>query len=238
MSDSLVFVTGGSSGLGLALARSVPFPARVIDLSRRGAPGFEHVPADLATPAGWDAAAAAFDRELDGFRGERAVLVHSAGVLTPIGFAGEVDPAAYRRNVLLNSAAPQILGDAFLRAWSRSKAEGVVLMISSGAASSVYEGWSSYCAGKAALDHWVRAAGAEQQSRGGRCRLLAVAPGIVATAMQEEIRDTPTRDFPEVERFVALHTDGSLRPAEEVAAEIWALLDQPLENGAVLDLRG
>lgn len=237
MGGSLVFVTGGSSGLGLALARSVPFPARVIDVSRRGAPGFEHVPADLATSEGWDVASALFERELEGFRGERAVLVHNAGVLTPIGFAGEVDPGAYRRNVLLNSAAPQVLGDAFLRALARSEAAGVVLMISSGAASSVYEGWSSYCAGKAALDQWVRAAGAEQERRGGRCRVLAIAPGVVATAMQEEIRATPERDFPQLERFVELHEEGVLRPAEDVARELWALLDEPLENGAVLDVR-
>ena len=165
------------------------------------------------------------------------MLVHNSGMLTPIGFAGEVDPAAYRRNVLLNSAAPQILGDAFLRAWSRSEAEGVVLMISSGAGSTAYQGWSSYCAGKAALDHWVRTAGMEQQGRGGRCRLLAVAPGIVATAMQEEIRRVSPDRFPNVGRFVKLHESGELRRPMQVAREIWALLDRDLENGAVVDLR-
>ena len=42
-SDPLVFVTGASSGIGLALARAVPWPgARVINVSRRAAPGLEH----------------------------------------------------------------------------------------------------------------------------------------------------------------------------------------------------
>ena len=70
-------------------------------------------------------------------------------------------------------------------------------MISSGAAFTVFEGWSAYCAGKAAMDQWVRTAGAEQARRGSRCRLLAVAPGIVETAMQEEIRAASSDDFPE-----------------------------------------
>ena len=238
MAQSLVVITGASSGLGLALARTVPWsPARVIDVSRRGAPGLEHVKADLADPAGWREVAALFERELAGFEGERAVFVHSAGTLEPIGFAGEVDAHAYARQVLLNSAAPQVLGDAFLRAMRGSAAPGFVVMISSGAARSVYEGWSAYGAGKAALDHWVRTAGAEQERRGGRVRLLAVAPGVVETAMQEQIRATDAADFPEVQRFHELAERGELRAPEDAARDVWSLLGRELPNGAVVDLR-
>ena len=108
---------------------------------------------------------------MKGFAGERVVFVHSAGTLEPIGFAGEVDAASYARQVLLNSAAPQALGDAFLRAAAGTEAPCTLLFISSGAASSVYEGWTAYGAGKAAVDQWVRTAGAEQKRRGGRCRV-------------------------------------------------------------------
>jgi benzil reductase ((S)-benzoin forming) len=238
VAQSLVFITGASSGLGLALARTVPWsPARVIDVSRRGAPGFEHVKADLADPTGWREVAALFERELAGFGGERAVFVHSAGTLDPIGFAGEVDAGAYARQVLLNSAAPQVLGDAFLRAARATAAPCFVVMISSGAARSVYEGWSAYGAGKAALDHWVRTAGAEQERRGGRVRILAVAPGVVETAMQEQIRATDAADFPEVRRFHELAERGELRAPEDAAHDVWSLLDRALPNGAVVDLR-
>ena len=238
MSGSLVFISGASSGIGLALARSVPFrDARVIDISRRGTNAAEHLAADLADPSAWRVVAESFEREIPGFAGERVVFVHNAGTLEPMGFAGEVDGEAYARQVLLNSASPQVLGDAFLRAAARTDAACHLVMISSGAASSVYEGWSAYCAGKAAVDQWVRTAGAEQARRGHRCRVLAVAPGVVATAMQEQIRKTSPRAFPEVARFVELHETGALRAAEEVAPRIWALLDRDLENGAVVDLR-
>jgi benzil reductase ((S)-benzoin forming) len=238
MPGPLVFVSGGSSGIGLALARGVPWPdARVIDISRRGAPGIEHFRADLADPASWLQVAALFARELAGFAGERAVFVHSAGTLSPIGFAGEVDPAAYTRQVLVNSASIQVLGDAFLRAARETRARCTLLNIGSGAAQNVYEGWSAYCAGKAAADHWVRTVGAEQARRGGRCRVMSVAPGVVATAMQEEIRATPEREFPAVARFQELHEDGALREPDQVARELWALVESDPENGAVLDLR-
>jgi len=234
----LVFVSGGSSGIGAALARAVPWKGvRVLTLSRRPAAGLEHLAVDLAEPAGWEAAAKAFAREVAGFAGERVVFFHAAGTLTPIGFAGEVDPAAYRRNVLVNSAAPQVLGDAFLRAAQTTRARCDLVFISSGAAHSIYEGWTSYAAGKAAVDQWTRTAGAEQARRGGRCRVVAVAPGVVATAMQEEIRRSPTRNFPQVSRFIELHKAGALREPDEAAREIWALLARDFPNGAVLDLR-
>lgn len=238
MTPPLVFVSGGSSGIGRALIEALPWPgARVLNLSRRPAPGSEHVAVDLAGPSGWARAAACFERELAGFSGELAVFVHAAGTLTPICFAGEGDPDVYRQNVLLNSAAPQLLGDAFLRALGRGSARGWLLFIGSGASTGVYEGWSGYGAGKAATDQWVRTVGAEQAARGDRCRIVCVAPGVVATPMQEEIRATPAEHFPQVERFEALHSEGQLRDPAEVARELWAVRERELPNGAVIDLR-
>jgi len=238
MTRQLVFVTGGSSGIGRALLEACPWSdARRIDVSRRGTPSCEHFCADLSDPSDWPGVADLFRRELSDFEGERAVLFHSAGTLAPLGFSGEVDPEAYTRSVLLNSAAPQVLGDAFLRASARTQARCELVMIGSGAANNPYAGWSAYCAGKAAADHWVRTAGVEQELRGGRVRLLSAAPGVVATPMQEEIRQTAERNFPDVERFVALHEEGALRDPSVVARELWALLDKDLANGSVLDLR-
>jgi benzil reductase ((S)-benzoin forming) len=238
MPSHLVFISGASSGIGRALARAVPWAgARVIDISRRGTPDVEHFQADLSDPASWPGVAELFAREMKGNDFEQVVFVHSAGSLEPMGFAGEVDAESYTRQVLLNAGSIQVLGDAFLRAAQQTSAPCTLLNISSGAAHNVYEGWSAYCGGKAAADHWVRTVGAEQTRRGGRCRVLSVAPGVVQTDMQKQIRETAERDFPEVERFREMHTEGALRDADEVARELWELLERDLENGAVLDLR-
>lgn len=220
------------------MAHSVPFAgARVIDISRRGAKGFEHFAADLADPASWNAVGELFAKEMAGFGGDRVIFVHSAGTLEPMGFAGEVDASGYARQVLLNSAAPQALGDAFLRAAAKTEAACTLLFIGSGAASSVYEGWSAYCAGKAAVDHWVRTVGAEQERRGQHCRVLSVAPGVVETPMQEQIRGMTEDAFPQVERFRELHRQGALRDPKDAARDLWALIEDERPNGSVLDLR-
>lgn len=240
MVGPLIFITGASSGIGLAMARSVPFEsARVIDVSRRGGEHLEHFAADLADPASWPATAALFEKEMAGFEGERVVLVHSAGTLEPIGFAGEVDAEGYARQAVLNAAAPMALGDAFLRAARGTRAPCTLLFIGSGASTNVYEGWSAYCGGKAAVDHWVRTVGAEQKRRGDRCRVVCVAPGVVETAMQEQIRGMNEDAFPQVERFRLLHRQGALRGAEDAARDLWAIVESDtFPNGSVLDLRG
>lgn len=238
MVQNIVFITGASSGIGLALREALPLEnVQFTDISRRGTKDREHFPADLADPAAWRGVADLFEARLKGFTGDRAVFIHSAGTLHPIGAAGEVDSEAYARNVLLNSAAPQVLGHAFLHALRDSTAAGSLVMISSGAAENVYEGWTSYGAGKAAVNQWVRTAGAEQARHEGRCCVLAIAPGIVETAMQEEIRATPASDFPDVAQFAEMQVEGALRRPDVVAREIWALILGEPANGAVLDLR-
>ena len=237
MSETLIWISGASSGIGKALADNVPWDdPRIIDISRRGAPGVEHVEADLSDPASWPTVAESFHRELDGFSGERVVFVHAAGSVQPIGFAGEVDTKEYTRNVLLNSAAGQVLGHAYLAAAKDVDAERFLIMLSSGAASLVGAGWSSYGAGKAALDQWVRDVGAEQDQRGG-VHVAAVAPGVVATDMQQQIRETKPEDFPKRDKFVELHQSGQLSDPKEAASQVWARLQSGFENGAVLDVR-
>ena len=242
MVDTLIWITGASAGLGAALATTVPYDdAHVVNISRSAGPdGTEHLPADLADPAAWSAVEAHLLVRLPEFSGSRVVFIHNAGTLEPIGFAGEVDTLPYRSNVLLNSASGQVLGHAFLRAVAESGFEGDVrlVMISSGAANRPYPGWSAYAAGKAATDHWVRSVGEEQQLRQSKTTVLAIAPGVVATAMQAQIRATNEADFPSVERFHELHDEGQLADPETAARGVWSVITSNAATGTVTDLRG
>ncbi|MGH9182852.1 MAG: SDR family NAD(P)-dependent oxidoreductase [Acidimicrobiales bacterium] len=237
MGDSLIWISGASSGIGQALARTVPWEgARVIGISRSRPAGIEHVEADLSDPSDWQSVGSSLQRELASFAGRRVVFVHAAGTLEPIGFGGEVDTGAYVGNVILNSAAPQVLGHLFLAAVRDVPASRHLVMLTSGAAKSVYPGWSSYGAGKAAIDQWVRDVGAEQSIRGG-VQVLSVAPGTVDTGMQAQLRQTSEDDFPNRQKFVDLYAADRLSDPEEVARGIWGLLDRGLDSGSVVDLR-
>lgn len=237
MTDNLIWITGATSGIGRALADSVPWAgSRVIGIGRRPAEGLEHVQADLSDPHSWLHVAEAFRRELDGFDGERAVLIHSAGTLDPIGFAADADPEQYLANLMLNGVASQVLGRHFVSASAGVPAQCSLVMISSGAAQKIYPGWSAYGASKAAMDQWVRIVGAEQEIRGG-VKVFGVAPGVVDTDMQSQVRAADEKQFPSLQRFIDLHENGMLIPPGEVARWIWRLIDEGVGNGEIVDLR-
>ncbi|MCR6633481.1 SDR family oxidoreductase [Devosia sp.] len=63
---------------------------------------------------------------------------------------------------------------------------GTIVNISSGAATSALEGWSHYCATKAAVLALTRVADLEYRSQG--IRVVGLSPGTVATCMQEQIK--------------------------------------------------
>jgi len=235
--EALVWISGASGGIGRAMAASVPWSgARVIEISRMPPGGREHIEADLSDPLTWHRVGASFKEELAGFDGDRVVFIHAAGTVEPLGFAGEVETAPYERNVILNSAAPQALGHLFLNAVRGVKARRHLIMFTSGAAKSVYPGWASYGAAKAAVDQWVRDVGAEQIIRGG-VQVLSVAPGTVNTGMQARLRAAGPDDFPQRQKFIDLHEADRLAAPIDVAHTIWGLLDGELDSGSVVDLR-
>ena len=59
---TVAWISGASSGIGAALARSVPYDgARVLGISRRPPVVGEHVAADLADVDSWDRVALSFE---------------------------------------------------------------------------------------------------------------------------------------------------------------------------------
>jgi NAD(P)-dependent dehydrogenase (short-subunit alcohol dehydrogenase family) len=237
MANNLIWITGVSSGIGRALAASVPWSdSRAIGIGRRPVDGVEHFQADLADPRSWPAVGDAIRSELTEFKGDRVVFIHSAGTLDPIGFAADVDPETFLASLMLNGVASQVLGQQFVSAAAGVPAERSLVMISSGAAQKVYPGWSAYGASKAAMDQWVRIVGAEQQIRGG-VKVFGVAPGVVDTPMQREVRAADEHQFPSLQRFIDLHENGQLVPPEVVASWIWRLIEEGEENASIVDLR-
>jgi benzil reductase ((S)-benzoin forming) len=237
MANNLIWITGASSGIGLALARSVPWSdSRVVGIGRRPAEGLEHLQADLADPGIWTSVGESIRSDLKAFGGDRVVFIHSAGTLDPIGFAADVDPKAYRAALMLNSVSSQVLGQQFVAAAAGIRARATLVMISSGAAQKVYPGWSAYGASKAAMDQWVRIVGAEQEIRGG-VRVFGVAPGVVDTPMQAEVRAAEQEQFPSLQRFIDLKQNDQLVAPEVVASWIWKMVDAGEDSGSIVDLR-
>lgn len=69
--------------------------------------------------------------------------------------------------------------------------------------------------------------------------MLAIAPGVVDTDMQTEIRKSDKSNFRDIERFIALKEDGALNDAETVGKKIFEMdNDDTLQSGSILRVEG
>jgi NAD(P)-dependent dehydrogenase (short-subunit alcohol dehydrogenase family) len=162
------------------------------------------------------------------------LLINNAGTVQPIGPVGTQEVAAISRAVNLNVAAPLMLTSAVAAA-SSDASDRRILHISSGAGSNAYPGWSVYCATKAAVDHHARAVAMDQTPA---LRICALAPGVVDTDMQAEIRAAALDKFPLRERFEALKQNGQLSSPDECAERVVEyLLSEKFGQVPVADLR-
>jgi benzil reductase ((S)-benzoin forming) len=231
-------VTGHTKGLGAAIAaeliaRGIPVLGLARSRAAAAPPGLltelEVDLSDGAALAAFVAGGALGDWLADA---DTTLLVNNAGVVAPVGPLAEQDPLAVLRAVTLNVAAPLALAAAVVRA---SRGQRRILHVSSGAGRNAYPGWSVYCATKAALD---RHAEAVLQDGDAAVRCASLAPGVIDTGMQAEIRATPESRFPMKERFVQLKQEGALAKPEECARKLVDYLLAPrFGRDAVADLR-
>lgn len=243
MTTSAAVVTGISRGLGAAiaghlLAGGVP----VLGLSRgtnheladRYGSSLTQVPIDLADAAALEAWLGTGTLRSHLQSAELAVLVNNAGILHPIGPLAVQDPSAVSRAVAVNVGAALTLSAAFVQA-TPSHNDRRILHVSSGAAHHPYAGWSVYCASKAALDQHARAVALD---RTPRLRIGSVAPGVIDTAMQADVRGSRDEWFPDRARFAAMQREGRLiRPEDAGRTLVEYLLSPRFGAEPVVDLR-
>jgi NAD(P)-dependent dehydrogenase (short-subunit alcohol dehydrogenase family) len=231
MGSTVVWISGASSGIGAALAESVPHPeARVIGIGRRRPARGEHVEADLSKPAAWPAVAAHFGDVLARGDAGSAVFLHLSGIGTPAGPAAEADLEAYTAAVLLNSASGQVLGKAFLEACRRTGTRPTLVLCSSPAAATPVYGVSQYGAGKSALQYWAAAVATEVEGWG---RVFSVVPFAVDTPMVRATIAEPGAT-PIAGRLRAAAERGDLATPEATAAQIWSLVLDESTNGSAV----
>ncbi|HAT29914.1 MAG TPA: short chain dehydrogenase [Janthinobacterium sp.] len=236
-------LTGHTRGLGAAiaaelLARHIPVlglaRARNTDLAGRFPAMLEECALDLAdgaAVAGW-LAGATLGRFLDSCGA--VLLINNAGTVQPVGPLATQDGTAIARAVGLNIAAPLMLAGA-LAAAGGPALERRILHVSSGAARNAQAGWSVYGATKAALDQHARGVALDKTPG---LRICSLAPGVIDTDMQAELRASSLERFPGRDRFDALKREGGLSDAASCARRLVDyLLSEQFGQAPVADLR-
>jgi benzil reductase ((S)-benzoin forming) len=193
---------------------------------------------DLADTAALERAFDRVEQRIRGKRFAKAVLINNAGIVAPVGPVEKVDGRALELNIVVNLVAPMLLMRRFLAATEGNADVVRIINISSGAGRRPVFGWAAYCAAKAGLDMATRVVAFEAAARRRPVEAVSLAPGVIDTGMQGVVRAVSADDFVDVERFRTMKAEGTLRPAEDVAADILRLeREGRLRGDAVLDLR-
>jgi 3-oxoacyl-[acyl-carrier protein] reductase len=227
LQGKIALVTGASRGLGEGVARALAKEgAKVMLLARDG-----DLVQTVAREIGASARALACDVS-DYPSVERAVadtrqllggldiLVNNAGVIEPIADLASSDPAAWARSIQINLIGAYNVVRAVLE--GMQKTGGTIVNVSSGAAYRPLEGWSAYCAGKAALAMVTRSIQLETSG----IRVFGFSPGTIDTDMQVKIRASGMNMISQIPR-------ANLSPVEHAVRGLVYLCD-----GASDDLIG
>ena len=221
----MVFVTGASSGIGLATAKAfaalgakVAVNGRSVEVLERLASeiGAVACPADVLDEEAINGAVAHAVSEL----GSIDVLVNCAGVLVG-GTAQETTTACWDANFNVNARGAFVCMHAAMPHLLKSK--GNIVNVSSVNGQQSFQGCMAYCASKAAVDQMTRCAAVDLAPLGVRCN--SVNPGVVRTELQKRggMDDGKYEAF--LERSKATHPIGRVAEPEECAELILFLAD-------------
>jgi benzil reductase ((S)-benzoin forming) len=215
----VVYITGTSRGLGKALAEQYLEKGDMVVGMSRGSTikhdNYQHINIDLSDIDKLEKIVFRSTEDAKSY-----ILINNAGTLGEVKHLGSMDSLMIARSIALNVTAPMILTNKFMGALCNENVEKYVLNIGSGAGSSAVDGWSVYCTSKAAINMFGAVFDKEIMLNNSNCTVRTLAPGILDTEMQSEIRQSSIEHFSEKKRFEDYKNNNELNSASEVAAKI------------------
>lgn len=247
----LTILTGASRGMGLAMAQQLLAPdalllclsrhphAALAEQARRVDATLLQWPVDLEHGASAAAQLGAWLREQNPGALASATLINNAGVIPALVPLRDADPEGLAQALRVGLEAPMLLAAAFLDATRNWPLPRKVLNISSGLGRRAMASQAAYCAAKAGMDHFTRCLALDEALHANGAKVCSLAPGVIDTDMQQQLRSADATQFPDHGSFAGLHSQGQLTSPTEAAHRVLAYLARSdFGNEPVADVRG
>ena len=234
---NVYYITGTSKGLGKAISEQLLQNTDnfVVGISRNQTiehKNYKHISLDLSKPV------EVINFKFDIFdNAESYVLINNSGIIGDIKHIGNVDNKKIIETYNVNIVSPSILTNNFVRDYKNTDAKKTILNISSGAGRHSIESWGAYCASKAAMDMFSLVANDDfNYLSDNNFKIFSVAPGIVDTPMQDDIRSANESDFSAVNNFITYKKQNLLSQPEQIAQQLIDMLKKH-PNTVISDVR-
>jgi NAD(P)-dependent dehydrogenase (short-subunit alcohol dehydrogenase family) len=231
-SSHLTIITGASRGLGRAMVLQLLRPGhRLLCISRHAdadlearareaGAELEQWQQDLSDAPGASSRLAAWLSGIDSAHFASATLINNAGAIGRSCPLSEAIADELAQALRVGLEAPMLLTSTFLSATKTWQAERKVLNISSGLGRNAMGSQAPYCAAKAGMDHFSRAVALEEKAAPHGARIVSLAPGVIDTDMQVQLRGSDAALFPDRSRFERLKAEGQLDTPDAAAAKV------------------
>ncbi|WP_353239409.1 SDR family NAD(P)-dependent oxidoreductase [Limnohabitans sp.] len=239
MKDHLYILTGASRGMGLAMAQQLLATGNtLLCISRNASPqlatraqksglALMQWTHDLADTEGVSARLRDWLQSQVPGQFASATLINNAGVIPPVVPLRQSQAADLARALRVGLEAPMALSAVFLgatQAWSLPRK---VLNISSGLGRYPMASQAGYCAAKAGMDHFTRCLALDEALHPNGAKVCSLAPGVIDTDMQVQLRGTTSEAFPDQSKFAQLKASGLLSSPEQAAEQVLRFLARP-----------
>ncbi len=230
LTNKAAVITGASRGIGEAAALELASQGVNVVLAARSKNSLDEIVSRIIDNGGTACAVECDVSEYEEVAnavtecvaqyGKIDILVNNAGLIDPIARLEDSDPNQWGNVVDVNlkgvyhglrSALPLM----------KQQGSGVIVNISSGAATGALEGWSHYCATKAGVLSLTKCAHKEFGELG--IRVVGMSPGTVATDMQVSIKASGINPVSQLE------TSDHIPPEWPAKAIAWLCTDAAAE---------
>lgn len=239
MQKHLYILTGGSRGMGLAIAHQLlQAEHELICISRHANEGLAAAgkkakvslsqwTQDLSDGQAASERLGHWLQQQDPAQWCSATLINNAGTIPPIAPLSQAHPQDLAQALRVGLEAPMQLCARFLGATEPWGLPRKVLSISSGLGRRAMASQAAYCAAKAGMDHFTRCLAMDEALKPQGAKVCALAPGVIDTDMQLQLRSASHAAFPDQPRFAQLQEQGLLTSAEDAARQVLAFLHRP-----------
>ncbi len=236
MTSHLYILTGSSRGMGLAMAEQLlgphhhllciarnPNEALTASAQKVNCPieqwaqDLEHSTQAADRLAQWLTLQDASDLS-------SVTLINNAGAIPRIAPLSGSDPLDLARALRVGLEAPMLLTAAFLKATQAWNLPRKVLNISSGLGRRAMASQAAYCAAKAGMDHFTRCVALDEALKPHGAKVCSLAPGVIDTDMQVQLRGADSAEFPDKANFENLKLKGQLTSPADAARQVLSYL--------------